>query len=353
MSIIIALLILSFLVFFHELGHFIVARICGVKVEVFSIGFGKKLAYFTHKGTQYAISLIPLGGYVKLKGQDDTALDTYKEGNYEADSYLFQSPLKRIAILLAGPLFNLLLAFVIYVGIGLNGKDSLLAVVGEVVEGSSAYMAGVQPKDRILRINDKHIISWEELDRAILDAKGTINLLLLRGGNEVQITLSPQMTQTSNIFGERIMRPIIGIKSSGEMGRVYYRGLSSIEYGLKETLKASTLIFQSITKLISGIIPSSEISGVVGIVSIISTVSKISITSLLILTALISVNLGILNLLPIPALDGGHIAFNCYELFTRKMPNEKIAYYLTISGWAVLLSLMLLGLYNDIFRLLG
>lgn len=354
MSIFIALLILSFLVFFHELGHFIVARICGVKVEVFSIGFGKKLVSWRFGQTEYALSMIPLGGYVKLKGQDDS---NPKLKNYEADSYLSKSPWQRIAILLAGPFFNLFLAFLLYVAVGLLGKASLLPVVGEVKESYPAVKAGIKAGDVIVAINGKGIKTWEELDSMIIESQGELELTLQRGQGELKENLSvrvlPTEQEAQNIFRENITRKIIGISSAGAVGMVHYKGLDSIIFGIDESIKASTLIAQSIIKLISGVVPSSEVGGVVSIVSVIGSASSSGLTHLLWLTALISVNLGILNLLPIPALDGGHILFNLYEVIMRKAPSENVMYYLTLCGWAVLLGLMLLGLYNDIFRLLA
>ncbi|WP_110581688.1 RIP metalloprotease RseP [Helicobacter cinaedi] len=354
MSIFIALLILSFLVFFHELGHFIVARICGVKVEVFSIGFGKKLVSWQFGQTEYALSMIPLGGYVKLKGQDDS---NPKLKNYEADSYLSKSPWQRIAILLAGPFFNLFLAFLLYMAVGLLGKASLLPVVGEVKENYPAVKAGIKVGDVIVAINGKEIKTWEELDSMIIESQGELELKIQRGQGELKESLRvrvlPMEQEAQNIFRENITRKIIGISSAGAVGMVHYKGLDSIVFGIDESIKASTLITQSIIKLISGVVPSSEVGGVVSIVSVISAASSSGLTHLLWLTALISVNLGILNLLPIPALDGGHIIFNLYEVIMRKAPSENVAYYLTLCGWAVLLGLMLLGLYNDIFRLLA
>lgn len=354
MSIFIALLILSFLVFFHELGHFIVARICGVKVEVFSIGFGKKLVSWQFGQTEYALSMIPLGGYVKLKGQDDS---NPKLKNYEADSYLSKSPWQRIAILLAGPFFNLFLAFLLYMAVGLLGKASLLPVVGEVKENYPAVKAGIKAGDVIVAINGKEIKTWEELDSMIIESQGELELKIQRGQGELKESLRvrvlPMEQEAQNIFRENITRKIIGISSAGAVGMVHYKGLDSIVFGIDESIKASTLIAQSIIKLISGVVPSSEVGGVVSIVSVISAASSSGLTHLLWLTALISVNLGILNLLPIPALDGGHIIFNLYEVIMRKAPSENVAYYLTLCGWAVLLGLMLLGLYNDIFRLLA
>ncbi|WP_295739894.1 RIP metalloprotease RseP [uncultured Helicobacter sp.] len=354
MSIFIALLILSFLVFFHELGHFIVARICGVKVEVFSIGFGKKLVSWRFGQTEYALSMIPLGGYVKLKGQDDS---NPKLKNYESDSYLSKSPWQRIAILLAGPFFNLFLAFLLYMAVGLLGKASLLPVVGEVKESYPAAQAGIKAGDTIVAINGKEIKTWEELDSMIIESQGELELQIQRGQGELKESLSvrvlPMEQEAQNIFRENITRKIIGISSAGAVGMVHYKGLDSIIFGIDESIKASTLIAQSIIKLISGVVPSSEVGGVVSIVSVIGSASSSGLTHLLWLTALISVNLGILNLLPIPALDGGHILFNLYEVIMRKAPSENVMYYLTLCGWAVLLGLMLLGLYNDIFRLLA
>ncbi|AAP78278.1 RIP metalloprotease RseP [Helicobacter hepaticus] len=351
MSIFIALIILSFLVFFHELGHFFVARLCGVRVEVFSIGFGKKIASVQIGQTQYALSLIPLGGYVKLKGQDDS---NPKARNYEVDSYLSKSPMQRIAILLAGPLFNLLLAFFLYIAVGIGGKLSLLPVVGEVKENYPAYLAGIKAGDRILSINDEEIKTWEELDSIILSSSGELLISIERDPSQIfNFHLTPIEKEAKNIFGEDITRRVIGIASANAVGKVSYRGWESIRYGFEETLKASTLIAQGIVKLLSGVVPSSEVGGVVSIVSVIGSASQEGWVILFWLTALISVNLGILNLLPIPALDGGHIIFNCYEIIMRKPPSENVAYYLTLCGWAILLALMFLGLYNDIFRLLS
>lgn len=353
MGIIVALCVLSFLVFFHELGHFIIARIFGVKVEVFSIGFGKKLLTYHLKGTEYAISLVPLGGYVKLKGQDDS---NPRLQNNEPDSYLSKTPLQRIAILLAGPLFNILLAFLLYVVVGVCGKVSLLPIVGDVKADYPAALVGIKAGDRILSINGQSISTWEELDSIIMQTDGTLEIDIRRDVSEnvlqiLSFSLTPIQIESENIFKERVMRNVIGVVSAGSFGVVTYHGWQSVEYAFKQTLWASSLIAQSLLKFVSGDIPSSELGGVVSIVSVVSAASDSGFISLLLLTALISVNLGIINLLPIPALDGGHIIFNTYELLTRKRPSENVAYYLTLCGWAILIALMFLGLYNDIVRL--
>lgn len=362
MHIFIALLILSFLIFFHEFGHFVVARICGVKVEVFSIGFGKKLLSVHFRGTQYALSLIPLGGYVKLKGQDmsqdlqdseSSNLTHPSESHFDNDSYLAKTPIQRIAILLAGPMSNFILAFILYMFVGLGGNLALLPIVGEVKEGFPAYVAGMQSGDKILAVNGQGIKAWRELDSLIARSVGEIELELERAGQRYFVQLTPVMTESSTLFGERKERKVIGIVSKNEVGEVVYYGWESVGYALDEIFKAGGLIIQGVVKFVSGVIPSSEVGGVVSIVSVIGTASQNEFTTLLWFTALISVNLGILNLLPIPALDGGHIIFNLYELLRGRAPNAQVMYYFTLGGWAVLLSLMFLGLYNDIFRLIS
>lgn len=345
---ILALLILSFLVFFHELGHFLVAKFFGVHIEVFSIGFGKKLLTKSYKGTQYAISAIPLGGYVKLKGQDDTnplAINT------DLDSYSSKSHPKRIAILLAGPFFNFILAFLLYIIIALIGQKVILPVVGELQSDMPAAHSGLKSGDYIYSINGAEVKSWQELNEAIMHSKGEIKVGFYRNKIPEQTSIIPKVMESKNIFGEDIQRNFIGIISKGEVGVAKYGFMDSISYAYHQTLKASKLIFQSIEKMISGIVPMNQVGGVISIVDFISSATQSGLVVLLTLVALISVNLGVVNLLPIPALDGGQILFNLYEMIFRTKMSENSLYYLTICGWVLLVFLMGLGIYNDIHRI--
>lgn len=349
MSFLIAFLALSFLVFFHELGHFIAARIFGVRVEVFSIGFGAKIFSKKIGETQYALSLIPLGGYVKLKGQND--LDVLEQ-NCQNDSYGNKSPFVKITILFAGPFFNFILAFFLFFMVGNMGVSTYLPIVGEVKKNMPAFEAGILENDEILSINAKQIKTWMDLQEAV--AKDTmLNLVVLRKDKILDFTIHPEIIKAKNIFGEEIQKGVIGIAPSGKIGIVKYAGLESFEYASKKLYESSKIILLSVQKLISGIIPLKEVSGPVMIVDKLAQASKSDVVLLLLWVGLISVNLGILNLLPIPALDGGQILFNLYEILTRKPIHEKAKYYLTLFGWMILLSLMLLGLRNDILRLLG
>ncbi len=344
------IIVLSVLVFVHELGHFTVARLLGVKVYVFSIGFGKKLITKHYKGTDWTFSLIPLGGYVKMKGQEDLnpAL-----ANNDPDSYLTKTPFQRILILLAGPFANFLLAFVVYIMIGLLGNNALSPTIGKVIENSTASTAGLKANDEIVKINNMEIKTWDDLSDIIKNSNGSLTFFIKREGRLISRTLYPKVSDSVNMFKEKIKKKMIGIAPAPKLVKIHYSPLESISFAYDKTLEASKMIFLGVQKLIQGIVPHSEIGGVISIGTVISDASASSFVALLTITALISVNLGVLNLLPIPALDGGHIMFNLYEMITGLKPSEKMLINLTIGGWVILLGLMSLGLYNDINRLLG
>ncbi len=350
MGILVALLVLSVLIFFHELGHFTAARFFGVQVDVFSIGFGKKLYSKMIGKTEWSISAIPLGGYVKMKGQDDT--DPTKVSDDE-DSYSNKKPWQRIIILLAGPFANFLMAFLLYLAISYLGVPKLLAFVGEVGKDTPAYQAGLQKEDKIVQINGDNILYWENIGKHINESKGDISLVVERDQTLITLQLKPKVIDDQNIFGEKITRRIIGISPLDKRTTVHYGFIDGFTYAWEETKKASLLIFKSVQKLITGVVSTDQLGGIITIVDVTAQASSAGILALLFFTALISVNLGVLNLLPIPALDGGHIMFNLYEMVRGKAPSDNAMYYITLVGWAMLISLMLLGLYNDVNRLLG
>jgi regulator of sigma E protease len=344
------LLVLSFLVFFHELGHFLAARYFGVKVQVFSIGFGKRIYAKQWKGTLWQFALVPLGGYVKMKGQDDTKPGLVEEGN---DSYNNKKPWQRIVILFAGPFANFLLAAILYFVIAIAGANSLSPTVGKIQKNSPAMRAGIKDGDIILRINNTEIKTWEQIGKTIVNTQGALKFFIQRDGKTIAKTIQPHISDAKNIFREDIKKRMIGISPAPKLVTIYHDPISAIGYAWDKTIESSKMIFQGVQKLIQGIVPSSEIGGVITIGKVISDASESSIIALFAITALVSVNLGVLNLLPIPALDGGHIMFNLYEIITKRKPSEKVFMYLTIAGWVILASLMLLGIYNDINRLFG
>lgn len=344
----VTILALSFLIFFHELGHFLAAKYFGVFVKTFSIGFGEKIYSKKFGNTTYCLSAIPLGGYVQLKGQDDT---DPRHKNYDSDSYNTLSPFKRIIILFAGPFFNILLAFLLYIVLGFIGVERLAPVVGTTLDNSAAQNAQIQPNDKILAIDGKVIKEWDDIKKYV-NLQPT-NLLIERDGKQIDVTLTPKIGKSQNIFGENIETPLIGITPSGQTAVIYNRGFESLKFALDETVQASTLIYKGLEKLITGVVPLKEMGGIVAMADITTKASQISLSVLLVIVALISVNLGILNLLPLPVLDGGHILFNFYEMIFKKAVNERIFVGLSYASMALLFTLMAFTIINDITRLAG
>lgn len=342
----VTLLVISFLIFFHELGHFLAAKSLKVKVETFSIGFGKALVQKEFAGTTYCLSALPLGGYVKLKGQDD--LNPSKEV-FEEGSYTILHPLQKIYILLAGPFFNIFLAFLLYIAIAFLGENKLIAQIGTIQENSAAQRANLQEKDLILAINGIKIQSFDEISKLV----GTQPLLLsIKRNDEIfNVALTPKLGKGYNDFMQEVQKPLIGISPSGEVQKIYHRGFESLSYAYEQSIEASLLIFKGLVKLIVGDIDPKNLGGVITMVDFTSKASESGIVVLFLISALISINLGIINLLPIPMLDGGHIVFNLYELIFKQKVPPKAFEYLSYGGMALLLMVMIFATYNDIVRL--
>jgi len=350
MGYLVSLLVLSGLIFFHELGHYLAARMMGVSVQVFSIGFGKKLFTFRRWSTEWSISAIPLGGYVQMKGQDDS--DPTKKC-YDDDSYNVKTPMQKIFILLAGPAANFVIAFVLYFGIALGSPPILAPVIGQVVKDSPAFTAGLESNDTIRSINSIEISTWKDMAEAIASADGSLNIEIQRAGFVEYKILTPKLSEATNMFGETVQRKMIGISSAGVTHPLELSISETFSYATEKTIWASTMIFTGVQKLIVGDVPAKELGGVISIVKLTSDASDDGWMSVLFFAALISVNLGVLNLLPIPALDGGHIMFNLYELIFKKEASDAVMVKFTIAGWVILFGLMGLGLFNDITRLIG
>ena len=350
MGILVSLLVLSGLIFFHELGHYIAARMMGVYVEVFSIGFGKKLFSFRKWDTEWTIAAIPLGGYVRMKGQDDA--DPTKK-SYDEDSYNVKTPTQKIFILLAGPAFNFIIAWFLYFAIALGSPQIFSPVIGQVLKDSPAFKAGLDANDTISAINGVSISTWKEMANIISKLEGTLTFEVKRNGFIEYKQLTPKLRETKNLFGETVQKKMIGISSAGVTHPLELSLGETLSYATEQTIFASTMIFTGVEKLITGDVPAKELGGVISIVKLTSDATDAGWMSVLFFTALISVNLGVLNLLPIPALDGGHIMFNLYELIFRRPASEAIMVKFTIAGWVILFGLMGLGLFNDINRLVG
>ncbi len=349
MMLIIAVLMLAFLIFVHELGHFTIARICGVKVEVFSIGFGKKLCFFKLFGTQFALSLIPLGGYVKLKGMDKEEDGTNETAD---DSYAQKSPFQKLWILFGGAFFNFLFAILVYFFLALSGEKVLLPVIGDLE--SNALEAGLLKGDKILSINHEKIASFREIRSVVAHSRGELVLEIERNHQILEKRLTPKIVAVisdSNDPNEIIKYKVIGIKPDMQKtGVISYSLFQAFEKALSRFKEGVVLIVDSLRRLIMGSASVKELSGVVGIVGALSHASSLSM--LLLFGAFLSINLGILNLLPIPALDGAQMLGVVFKnIFKITLP-AFMQNALWLAGVGFLVFIMFLGLFNDLTRLL-
>ncbi|MEJ8602190.1 RIP metalloprotease RseP [Helicobacter pylori] len=346
---IVAVLMLAFLIFVHELGHFVIARICGVKVEVFSIGFGKKLCFFKLFGTQFALSLIPLGGYVKLKGMDKEENGTNETAN---DSYAQKSPFQKLWILFGGAFFNFLFAVLVYFFLALSGEKVLLPIIGDLEK--NALEAGLLKGDKILSINHQKIASFGEIRSVVARARGELVLEIERNNQILEKRLTPKIVaiiSDSNDPNEMIRYKVIGIKPDMQKtGVVSYSLFQAFEQALSRFKEGVVLIVDSLRRLITGSASVKELSGVVGIVGALSHANSLSM--LLLFGAFLSINLGILNLLPIPALDGAQMLGVVFKnIFKITLP-AFVQNALWLAGVGLLVFIMFLGLFNDLTRLL-
>ncbi len=343
-------IVLGVLIFFHELGHFLVARLLGVGVEKFSLGFGPKLIGKKIGRTNYILSAIPLGGYVKMVGEDPRAdIDP-------ADisvSFTHKHVFKRILIVAAGPFFNFVLAMIIFFGIfQISGAFLLKSSIGEVKEDSPASMAGLQKDDLIISIDGSAIESWEEMASVIAGSKGRrIALSVRRGQSIVAADITPELVTTKNLFGDDIERYVIGITASGDVFSKDLTLFQAFSESIIQTYNISKLVVISVVKLIQGKISVKTLGGPIMIAEMAGQQAKQGAANFVFFIALLSVNLGILNILPIPVLDGGHLVFFFIEAVTGRPVSIRIREIAQQAGIFILVMLMIFVFYNDITRI--
>ena len=348
-TILAAIVVLGVLIFVHELGHFLVAKWFGIKVLRFSLGFGPKIIGKTFGETEYCISSVPLGGYVKILGQDmEEEIDPEEE-----DRAFSHKPVwARMAVVVAGPLFNLLLAVLIFSVVYMFGVPRLTTRVGSVNKDFPAYQAGIRAGDRILSVDGQKVSNWMELSRAIRSSKGAqIKLDIQRGNRVISIQVTPKIRKIKNIFGEQKEVRMVGITASQEMVRESVGLFKAFIMGIQRTWEIIYLTFVSIIKIIERVIPAKTIGGPIMIMQLAGQQAKEGIVNFALFMALISINLGILNLLPIPILDGGHLFFMFFEvIFGKPLSVRKMEIAQNI-GLALLILLMVFAFYNDLSRI--
>jgi len=371
-TVIAVVVVLGGLIFFHELGHFAVARGLGMGVSTFSLGFGPKILKYRKGKTEYALSLVPLGGYVALVGESDPK--DIPEGFTEAESFALRPAWQRLLVVAAGPAANIILAWLLCWALALGwGTPILLPQVGAVVQNGPADKAGIQPGDTIVSINGVAVANWQVMADAISQSDGkTLEVTLSRPdmapqadaqtkddevaqpeqGMIISVELTPERSIRKTIFGEEESAWLIGIRNSGAVRLERHGFAGAAVAGAGQTADMVSLTWQSFVKLAERVVPLDQVGGPIMIMQMVGKQAHEGLAGLLALAALISINLGILNLLPIPVLDGGQIVFCLWEMVFRRPPNPRFQDYAMRAGIALLVALMLLATYNDLWRIL-
>jgi regulator of sigma E protease len=359
------LFVLTVVVFFHELGHFWVARRNGVRVEVFSIGFGRELLGFNDRhGTRWKLCAIPLGGYVKFFGDADAASTPDFETaaamteQQRSESFFHKSLGQRAAIVAAGPIANFILAIVIFAGVfTLFGKPITSPRVETIVAASAAEKAGFQPGDLVLSIGGRAIESFSDMQRIVGSSAGeTLAIRVQRDGREVDLTAVPTVFEFKDRFGgtHRIGR--LGISRSNQPGDTQmrrYDPFTATWMGVKETWFVVERTFAYLGGVVMGTQSADQLGGPIRIAQVSGEAAQIGFVALMSLAALISVSIGLLNLFPIPMLDGGHLVFYAIEAVRGRPMSEKAQEMAFRFGLAVVLMLMIFATWNDIRGLVG
>ncbi len=346
-SVVSFIIVLSILVIVHEFGHFIVAKKSGVRVEKFSIGFGPEIFGITKGETRYLVSLIPLGGYVKLSGE--TPIEEIKGEKWE---YLSKSVGARSRIIFAGPLLNYILAFFIFSFVFIIGSPTLTSTVGKVMPDYPGEASGLKVGDKILKINDIDVNYWEDVTRIVhTNKEPELELLIERNNRLIDLKVLPKPQEIKTIFGSKKSVGLIGIMPNDEIVYVKYSVGKSFYMGAKKLFTLTYITYRALWATITGAIPFKQsITGPVGIFYITGEAAKLGIVYLLQFMAILSASLAIFNLLPLPILDGGHLLFLAIEKIRRRPISYKVQEGITQAGLFLLIFLALFVFYNDFLR---
>ena len=344
------IIVLGVLVFVHELGHFLMAKLFGVRVDAFSLGFPPKVLHKQIGDTDYRLSVIPLGGYVKLFGENPK---DEVPPELQPVSFSHHPLWHRFLIVLAGPAFNLIFAaLALFLVFTFSGIPYLTTEIGGVKQGSPAAQAGLQKGDQILSVGGQSVSRWEHLSSKIRQSgENPLTLSVRRGDRDFQVQVTPQRMETSDIFGGKVSAVIIGI-SSGDRPAVEQVGpIRALTLGVVYTGRLTWLTVESLYKLVAREVPLKSIGGPILIAQVAGKQAEMGVAYLVQFMAALSVNLFLLNLLPIPVLDGGHLFFFTLEAIRGKplpLQHREMAQGL---GLMLLLALMILVFYQDILRL--
>ncbi|UZP68920.1 RIP metalloprotease RseP [Desulfovibrio mangrovi] len=344
-------LVLGGLIFFHELGHFAVARLFGIGVRAFSLGFGPALLKKQYGKTEYRVSLVPLGGYVSLAGEND---DNDLSGGFtEEESFINRPTWHRMCVIVAGPLANLILAFFIYWGLfWSSGQMHMAPEIGEVLPDAPAAAVGIHTGDSVVDIAGTPIVFWNDIADTVGKSNGKeLTVTVDRQGKILTFNVVPERLARKNIFGEEEESFLIGIAASGKTVSVPLSGSSAAIAGLEQTWEMIGITAQGFVKIVQRVVPMDNVGGPIMIAQMVSKQAEHGLAAVLALAALISVNLGLLNLLPVPVLDGGHLVVLLIETVIRRPVPPRVMDIASRIGIMLLITLMIWATFNDVRRL--
>ena len=351
-SLLIFILVLGVLVTIHEFGHYLAARSVGIRVLAFSVGFGPEIFGWTDKhGTRWKVSWIPLGGYVSMYGFEET--DMLHKAKDAHQAYCNKSVLARMWAVFAGPLMNFILAYVLLAALFMGGEESLQPRVGALVPNMPAVEAGMQPGDLIVQVNGIEIKDFMHLSKVIGSESGALDIAVERNGTLEHIVITPQQTTEADALGAERKVGRIGVQPDYEsVVKINYNPLEALGVAGVRTWEMISLTGRAFKRLITREMGTENLAGPISIAQTAGEMAGHGLYPLIAFMALISVNLGILNLLPIPVLDGGHLLFLAIEgLRGGKKLSEKYEGYAYRAGLLVLGALMFVAVYNDLARL--
>ncbi|SFK05380.1 RIP metalloprotease RseP [Methylocapsa palsarum] len=354
--------VLSLVVFFHELGHFLVGRWCGVRIDAFSLGFGPEIfGFYDRHGTRWRLAALPLGGYVKFHGDangasmPDGAAAASMNAEEHATTFVAQNVWKRAAIVVAGPVANFILAIVIFTGIFyVSGRGMLLPVVENVAPESAASAAGFEPGDLILAIDGNKIKSFEDMQRVVqTSSDAMLTFRVEREGKQLDLVATPRRKDVVTPFGTTRVG-VLGVEAKGKPENWHVEHYSLADSFLRANAETWYIVSRTgsyLGGLVMGKESTDQLSGPLRIAEVSGEMAKIGLAALLNLAAILSISVGILNLLPIPLLDGGHLFYYAVEAARGKALNEKAQQFGFRVGISLVAGLMFFATYNDILRL--
>ena len=352
------LFVLTVLVFVHEMGHYLVARWCGVAVETFSIGFGREICHWRDsKGTRWRIGWLPLGGYVKFFGDADaTSVRSTQEAEPSREQrkeYFQEKPLGvRTMVVSAGPIANFLLAVVLLAGLfAVVGQPFTPPVIQEVIPDTAAASAGFRAGDRIIEIDGQGVDRFEEVQQLVMTSPGLpLVMLVARGNRQLELNVTPGVRTLTDRFGNSHDVGFLGVQRSG-VDFIRHDPLSAVWYAAKQTYTFTVMTLRYVGQMIVGLRSPDDLRGPIGIVQMSGQAAQIGMTSIVQFMAVLSISLGLINLFPIPVLDGGHLLFYAFEALLGRPLGERAQEYGFRVGLALVAGLMVVATWNDLVQL--